>query len=107
MAEPIGCEVLAYNQSTESENKIHDDTVAKQHGFRGGLVPGVTVYAYIVQPAVVAWGMDWLSRGAANVVFRKPVYDGDRVRVEVKNDGLRAYNGEVIRGHAQHTRAAE
>ena len=33
----------ASNEATESENKIHDDTVAAQYGFRGGLVPGVSV----------------------------------------------------------------
>jgi acyl dehydratase len=96
MTEPTGCTVLAYNQATDSENKIHDDTVARQHGFRGGLVPGVTVYAYLAQPAVVAWGIDWLSRGAAEVVLRKPVYDGDPARVECKGDGEHSYQGEVF-----------
>lgn len=96
MPNPAGTEIVAYNQSTASENRIHDDTVARQYGFRGGLVPGVTVYAYLVHPAVVAWGLDWLSRGAASVVLRKPVYDGDRVRVECKTDGLKEYRGEVI-----------
>ena len=37
----------AFNTATESANKIHDDTVAKNLGFRGGLVPGVDVYAYL------------------------------------------------------------
>ena len=41
--------VAAYNLSAASENKIHDDTVAKKFGFEGGLVPGVEVYAYIFQ----------------------------------------------------------
>ena len=26
------------------ENKIHEDDLARQYGFKGGLVPGVTVY---------------------------------------------------------------
>ena len=96
MPVPVGIQIVAYNQATESENKIHSDEVAKQHGFRGGLVPGVTVYAYLVHPAVVAWDFDWLSRGAAEIVLRKPVYDGDLVRVQCKADGLRAYQAEVI-----------
>ena len=33
--------IEAYNLSTASENKIHDDTVAQKFGFEGGLVPGV------------------------------------------------------------------
>ncbi len=36
-----------YNDAAESANKIHDDRVAAQYGFRGGLLPGVTVYAYM------------------------------------------------------------
>ena len=43
---------IAYNQATASDNRIHSDEVARQYGFHGGLVPGVTVYAYLVQPAV-------------------------------------------------------
>ena len=42
--------VRAHNASIHSENKIHEDTVAKQYGFRGGLVPGVTVHAYMTRP---------------------------------------------------------
>ncbi len=95
MAEPVGWEVVAYNTATESENKIHEDSVARQYGFRGGLVPGVTVYAYLAQPGIVAWGLDWLSRGAATVVLRKPVYDGDRTRVGCKTEGPEAYEGEI------------
>jgi hypothetical protein len=35
--------VNAFNTATESANKIHDDAVARNLGFRGGLVPGVDV----------------------------------------------------------------
>ena len=40
--------VSAYNTSKLSENKIHDDTVARKFGFSGGLVPGVDVMAYMM-----------------------------------------------------------
>ena len=33
----------AHNDAAASANKIHDDAVAAQYGFRGGLVPGVSV----------------------------------------------------------------
>jgi hypothetical protein len=33
--------VRAFNLAAASENKIHDDTVARRFGFRGALVPGV------------------------------------------------------------------
>ena len=35
--------VRAHNTAADTENKINDDRVAAAHGFRGGLVPGVTV----------------------------------------------------------------
>jgi acyl dehydratase len=71
----------AHNDAAASANKIHDDTVAAQYGFRGGLVPGVTVYAYMTYPLVQAFGAEWLSRGGAQVRFVKPFYEGDQVVV--------------------------
>src|SRR3984893_2262285 len=69
--------VEAFNASKESENKIHDDSVARRFGFRGGLVPGVDVYAYMMHLPVQRWGRAWLERGTAECRFLKPVYDGD------------------------------
>ena len=69
--------VEAFNASKESENKIHDDAVAQRFGFRGGLVPGVDVYAYMTHLPVQRWGRAWLERGTAECRFLKPVYDGD------------------------------
>jgi len=68
--------VDAYNMSWDSENKIHDDAVAKRFGFSGGLVPGVDVYGYMTHQAVARWGRAWLAHGTANCRFNKPVYDG-------------------------------
>ncbi len=73
--------LLARNTSKESENAIHDDAVAKKYGFSGGLVPGVTVYAYMTHPLVAAWGPQWLERGTATVRFVKPVLDEDETLV--------------------------
>jgi len=69
--------VDAFNASKESENKIHDDAIARQFGFRGGLVPGVDVYAYMTHLPVQRWGRAWLECGAAECRLLKPVYDGD------------------------------
>lgn len=71
----------AYNDASMSENKIHDDDVAAQYGFRGGLVPGVSVYAYMTYPLVQHFGPDWLARGTAQVTLAKPFYEGDAVTV--------------------------
>lgn len=65
----------AFNQVPDSENQIHSDAMAEAYGFTGALVPGVTVSAYLIHPAIAAWGMDWLDRGRADVTVRSPVYD--------------------------------
>jgi acyl dehydratase len=73
--------VKARNDAEHSENKIHDDAVAPQYGFRGGLVPGVTVYGYLSWLPVSAWGAAWLEHGVMSARFVKPVYAGDVVEV--------------------------
>ena len=71
--------IKARNTSATSENKIHDDVTARRYGFRGGLVPGVTVYAYLTEPVVAALGPAWLARGTASVRFVKPVFEGEEL----------------------------
>jgi acyl dehydratase len=73
--------VTARNTSANSENRIHDDAVARQYGFPGALVPGVTIYAYLTHPLTVYFGRPWLERGTAAVRFLKPITEGDEVVV--------------------------
>ena len=73
--------VTAHNSLPLSENKIHDDAVARRLGFTGALVPGVDVYACMTQPVVARWGLDWLKRGVMEARFSKPVYDGAAVEI--------------------------
>jgi acyl dehydratase len=69
--------VEAYNTSKLSENKIHDDAVARRFGFSGGLVPGVDVMAYMMHLPVKKWGRAFLEHGLIEARFVKPVYDGE------------------------------
>jgi acyl dehydratase len=78
--------VVARNTSADSENRIHDDAVAASYGFHGGLVPGVTVYAYMTAPIVGRFGMKWLEDGSMNVRFLAPFYDGEQVNVRAEVD---------------------
>jgi acyl dehydratase len=73
--------VQAYNTAKFSENKMHDDTVAKRFGFSGGLVPGVDVMAYMMHLPVRKWGRAFLERGLIEARFVKPVYDGETAEV--------------------------
>jgi len=73
--------VQAYNTAKLSENKMHDDTVAKRFGFSGALVPGVDVMAYMMYLPVAKWGRAFLERGLIEARFVKPVYDGETADV--------------------------
>lgn len=90
MTAAIRYEIEAFNTATASENRIHDDGIAKRFGFQGGLVPGVDVYAYITRAGVLAFGEAFLSGGEVSCRFDKPVYDGETVTVtgEMGEGGL-------------------
>ena len=82
MPEPLPeYRVKARNTSLHGENPIHDDEFARRHGFRGGLVPGVTVYAYLTHPLVEVFGPAWLERGTAGVRFLRPVLEGEEATI--------------------------
>ena len=74
----------ARNLAPDSDNKIHDDSVAQQFGFSGALVPGVDVLAYATHPFAAAWGPDFLTQGRLEGRFRRPVYDGETITVSTK-----------------------
>jgi hypothetical protein len=82
--------VEAFNTAKLSENKMHDDSVALKYGFRGGLVPGVDVLAYMIHVPVAKWGRTFLDRGLIEARFIKPIYDGEAVLVQAEesSDGL-------------------
>ena len=85
----------AVNIAPDSENKIHDDAVAAQYGFRGGLVVGVTVYGYMAEP-IVRYAPEWLEHGGMSFRLLEPFYDGDEVVIKagVQDDGSIAVTAE-------------
>lgn len=84
---------MAVNLEPAADNRIHDDDVAQSFGFTGALVPGVELFALATAPLVRAWGEAFLSSGRLQVRFRRPVYDGERVRVTVGPDLELALSG--------------
>jgi hypothetical protein len=91
-------QLSAFNTAAASDNKIHDDEVARRFGFSGGLVPGVEVYAYLSWGPVSEHGRAWLERGVGSTRFRLPTYDGHQVTVAWE-DGraeLRNPDGEAV-----------
>lgn len=96
MTKPSSWDGEAFNEATSSENEIHGDDVARRYGFAGGLVPGVAVAAYVVHPALVAWGDRWLTRGRATVESRRPLYDRGAFRVDVTSGPDAAYHASLV-----------
>ena len=95
--------VEAYNTAKLSENKMHDDTVAKRFGFSGGLVPGVDVMAYMMHVPVARWGRAFLERGLIEARFVKPVYDGEIADVTAtESDGVLRIEVEMPRPALRH-----
>jgi hypothetical protein len=85
--------IEAYNTATDSTNRMHDDTVAQTYGFRGGLVPGVDVWAYMTQPCIDRWGEQFLTGSTMDARFISPVYDGELVEARLDDDGSLTVTG--------------
>jgi acyl dehydratase len=82
-------QVVARNYSEASENRIHNDDVAKKYGFQGALVPGVAVYGYLTHPLVERFGERWLSGSVSSVRFLKPAYEGDALSISAEEQGAK------------------
>jgi acyl dehydratase len=80
--------VSARMPAEATENKIHEDSVARDFGFRGALVPGVTLYAWMTHPVVALLGLDWLASGTFAARFAKPVYFGEPMTVHASVTAL-------------------
>jgi hypothetical protein len=70
------------NSASESRGSIHDDEKAREMGYRGGLVPGVTVLGYMSRMMRENFGDAWTADGAFHGLIRRPVYEGDEISVE-------------------------
>ncbi len=85
----------AVNRATKSGNPVHDDRAAKQLGFTSGLVPGATLFAYLVHPALERWQERWLDRGHGSIVLIHPFHATDPVVAVPKADGPKSYACEL------------
>lgn len=91
----------AFNQAPDSQNQIHSDEMAQQYGFRGGLVPGVTLSAYLTQPAVTHWGLSYLERGQGAIKILRPVYHEEAIEIVVNATSDRAYTAELMNSEGE------
>ncbi len=77
-------QVRTHNASEHSENRMHSDDVARQFGFKGALVPGVTIFAHMTRPLVERFGEAWLARGVADIALLKPAYENDLLTIRTQ-----------------------
>lgn len=88
--------LVAYNRAPDSPNRVHEPEFARSVGFRGGLVPGVDVFAYMAHLPAAAWGLEWLRRGGLEARFAQPVFDGDQLAVGFAEGRVEVVNGEGV-----------
>ncbi len=98
---------VAFNQVPNSKNEIHGDKVAKDFGFKGGLVPGVTVSAYLIHPAAVAYGKYYLESGFAHVRVNSPLYDEESFQVEITSQDGSSYSAHLMQSDGKPTATAD
>ncbi len=74
--------VVAHHASHHSHNRMHQDGLPQQLGFRGAFVLGVANYGNMTRALVAHFGERWLGHAVTEVKFLKPVCEGDRLRIE-------------------------
>lgn len=72
---------MARNTAATEAGSIHDDAYAARFGYRGGLVPGVTLLAYLTPALIEAFGEAWPQHGRLHARFVRPAYDGETLAV--------------------------
>lgn len=83
---------VARNPIPDSQNAIHRADGATEHGFAGGLVPGIVLFAYVCESLRGSLGAEWLNHGLTRVSYRRPVYNGQLVTADLR---LRATGADV------------
>jgi len=78
---------VARNYASTHENRIHSDEVAAKFGFKGALVPGVTVFGLTSIPITTTHNDSWLSGHTLHTRFLKPAYHNDTLTVFTTNEG--------------------
>lgn len=82
MRELPSLRIRAVNSAYSSAGSIHDDAKAREMGYRGGLVPGVTIMGYMSRIMNENFSSTWMASSTFHGLLRRPVYEGDVVTVE-------------------------
>lgn len=88
--------IRPYNSAAASRGSIHDDEKAREMGYRGGFVPGVTVLGYMTRLLKEAFGPVVLADLTYAGRLRRPVYEGGDVTVDGTITGRTSEGGERV-----------
>ena len=88
---------VARHPEEQPYNRMHEDGLPQQLGFRGAFVLGVALYGYMTRALVASLGEAWLGRAVTDVRFLRPVCPGDRIRMETT--AVPGEGGAHVRSH--------
>ena len=74
--------IRTVNLAAQSKGSIHDDEKAREMGYEGGFVGGITVLGYMMRLMHETFGKAWLESGSFNGRLRQPLYAGVEATVE-------------------------
>ena len=74
------------------DNPIHSTAGGQQHGFKSALVGGVHVFGWTTGAFLESLGDQWLESGWVEISFRRPVYDGDVMTVNLAGESFTVTN---------------
>lgn len=95
---------LGNRDAPDIRNKIHSTEGAKEYGYQGALVGGVTVFGWATPLILQTLGPGWLDQGWADLGFRRPTYPGDELAITMTPDGD-TWNLQIV-GADGHERVA-
>ncbi|MEO0435277.1 MAG: hypothetical protein AAF098_00040 [Pseudomonadota bacterium] len=94
------------------KGSIHDDSTAKELGFRGGAIAGSLHLEQFPPVLIASLGAQWPLTGGLSLYFKSATIEGEPVRVSVERPApgaarvktwLRNRNGDVIAEGTAHT----
>ncbi len=91
-------QITAYLEGTDRQDQpqnIHTDAVAKEMGYRGGLVYGSSVFGWATPLILDALGADWMRNGWADLQVLRPVYNGEDLTISLTPAEDGAYRVEA------------
>lgn len=92
-------QITAYLEGTDRQDQpqnIHTDAVAKEMGYKGGLVYGSSVFGWATPLILDALGTEWMRNGWADLQVLRPVYNGEVLTISLTPAGDGAYRVEAV-----------